>query len=173
MIGKTVPRRNAMSLEASDSFLARTVQAFLAHLRSWSARRELDNFDRQEIERIAAELGMTAADLRDLAACGPDAAELLTKWMTALGISRDDVERTALGLMRDLERTCSCCGHKKQCAADLADRPDDPVWKDYCPNALALDGAAGMKRVSQSNKRTMGGIDLQDDPGSPERRTPD
>ena len=69
---------------------------------------------------------MTADDLRDLAARGPDAAHLLYERMRALGITADDVERTAQGLMRDLERTCACCNDKGTCGRDLANRPGRP-----------------------------------------------
>src|SRR5262245_26973601 len=68
--------------------------------------------------------------------------------MTALGLSRADVERTVLGLMRDLERTCSCCCDKGRCAHDLARRPEDPAWKHYCPNAIALEATVARRGAS-------------------------
>lgn len=126
--------------------IAKAVQSFLSNLRRWwQQRNELAGVDAHEIERIGAELGLTVADLRDLAARGPDAADLLYRRMKALGISRGDVERTALGLMRDLERTCSCCDQKGECAGDLATHPESKEWKEYCPNAISLDGVAGMR----------------------------
>jgi hypothetical protein len=59
--------------------------------------------------------------------------------MQALGIARADIERLAQGLMRDLERTCACCNDKGACKQDLAKRPDDPAWNDYCPNTISLE----------------------------------
>jgi hypothetical protein len=117
----------------------------LSRIRNWWQRRELDSIDAREIQRIAAELGMTVSDLRDLASRGPEAAALLAGRMTALGLTRGDVERTALGLMWDLERTCSCCRHKGRCARDLASGPRDRNWESYCPNAIALQAACGAK----------------------------
>ncbi len=126
--------------------IAKAVQTFLASLQTWWQQQgELAGVDPHELERIGSELGLTVSDLRDLATRGPDAADMLYRRMRALGISRGDVERTALGLMRDLERTCSCCGHKKQCAGDLEARSESTAWKQYCPNALSLDAAAGMR----------------------------
>ena len=94
----------------------KVVQALLLRIRDWLRRSDLDSLDLRETERIGAELGLTVSDLRDLASRGPEAAALLAKRMTALGLTRGDVERTALGLMRDLERTCSCCGDCRNCS---------------------------------------------------------
>lgn len=123
-----------------------TVDRFLAHWREWwRARDELIGLDRNELERIAGELGMSAHDLEDLAARGPGAADLLYERMKALGITRADAERLAHGMMRDLERTCSCCGDKGVCEKDLARHPNDPAWKDYCPNAVTLESISSAK----------------------------
>jgi hypothetical protein len=117
---------------------------FLARWREWWQRgRELGNFDRPELDRLAGELGLTAGDLEDLVARGPAAADLLYQRLSALGLTRADVERVAHGLMRDLERTCACCNEKGVCEKDLARRPEDPAWKGYCPNAISLESVKG------------------------------
>jgi hypothetical protein len=115
------------------------VHRFLSRLRDWWRRHsELDTMDPEELERIAKDLGMTGPELKDLAARGPDAAHLLHERMHVLGLTKVDVERVAQGLMRDMERTCACCGEKGVCEKDLAAQPDDPSWGGYCPNAVAL-----------------------------------
>ena len=111
----------------------------------WRTRDELGGLDREELERIAGEFGLSAQDLEDLASRGPGAADLLYERMRALGITRADAERVAHGLMRDLERTCSCCGDKGMCEKDLARHADDPAWKAYCPNAVTLESIKGAK----------------------------
>ncbi len=132
MSNSAEPASRTPLLAAADNFLAR--------LRAWwRHHNELGTFDRNELERIAGEFGLSARDLEELEARGPHAADLLYQRMQALGIARDDVERVADGLMRDLEKTCSCCGDKGACERDLARRPDDPTWKAYCPNAVSLD----------------------------------
>lgn len=126
--------------QASRTVLTTAAEHFLTRLRAWWHRHaELRSVDRAELERIAGEFGMTARDLEDLTARGPHAAALLHDRMQALGIARADVERLAHGLMRDLERTCACCSDKRACKQDLAQRPDDHAWKDYCPNAISLE----------------------------------
>ena len=58
---------------------ASTAHHLLARLREWWRRRsELETVDPEELARVAkGNLGMTGRELKDLAACGPDAAHLL------------------------------------------------------------------------------------------------
>jgi hypothetical protein len=112
---------------------------FLSRMREWWRRRhELDAIDRCELERIAGDLGMSAGELKDLAARGPHAADRLHERMRLLGLTRADVDRLAHGLMWDLERTCARCNQNGRCEKDLATRPHDASWGGYCPNAVAL-----------------------------------
>ena len=128
------------------------VEALLSHLRDWwRARNELAGIDPTELGRVAAELGMTPEGLQDMVARGPDAANLLYERMRALGISRPDVEHAASGLMRDLERTCACCNEKGVCAKDLTKQPNDPGWKNYCPNAVSLESLMRLKGSPSSS----------------------
>lgn len=123
----------------------------LSRLRHWWQRRsELDTMDPDELERIANDLGMTGPEFRDLAARGPDAADLLHERMRALDLTKADVERVAPGLMRDLARICGCCNEKRVCQRDLAKRPDDPGWEGYCPNAVALTNVKAVKSSFRS-----------------------
>jgi hypothetical protein len=117
------------------------VEAFLTRLRDgWQARHELASLGSDELNRVALDLGLTARDLETLVERGPDAADLLFARMRALGLSAEEVESVAHGLMRDLEKTCACCNDKGICEKDLSRRPEDPIWKSYCPNAGDLDG---------------------------------
>jgi hypothetical protein len=116
------------------------VEGFFARIYDrWRARSELAGMDPSELDHIAGDLGIQAADLESLVERGPDAAHLLYERMRVLGMSRKDVEHIASGIMRDLERTCALCNDKGVCQKDLKRRPDDPSWKNYCPNAMTLD----------------------------------
>jgi hypothetical protein len=122
------------------------LQGLLARVRDWWRRQdELSLLDQREVERIARDLGVSSDSLKVMVERGPDAANLLYERMRALGLSKTDVDHTAGLVMRDLQRTCACCNEKGVCERDLAERPDDPAWKDYCPNAVTLDALARLK----------------------------
>jgi hypothetical protein len=122
------------------------VGALLERVRDWWRRQEeLGTLDDKEIGRVAAEFDISTSTLRDLVARGPDAAHLLYERMRAMGISEADVHRAADGVMRDLQRTCAVCREKGVCEWDLRERPDDPVWKSYCHNAVALESLTKLK----------------------------
>lgn len=111
----------------------------------WRARSELSDLSADEVERLAHDIGMTAAELETVASKGEHGADLLYARMAALGISRADVDRLAFGLIRDLERDCCCCSDKDVCARDLAKQPDAPGWMTYCNNAVTLDAISRTK----------------------------
>jgi hypothetical protein len=123
-----------------------SVESLLSRVREWWQRQnELSDLEPEELKRVAQDLGMSAGALEDLVARGPDAANHLYERMHALGLSTAEVEHAAMVVLRDLQRTCACCNEKGRCEKDLLDRPDDPVWKDYCPNAATLDTLTKLK----------------------------
>jgi hypothetical protein len=66
----------------------------------------------------------------------------LERRLAALDLDREEVLQTEPGVFRDLQRVCSFCTSKKQCARDLTKAPCATTWKSYCPNSgtlLALD----------------------------------
>jgi len=129
------------------------VGALLGRIRDWWLRQEeLRALDDKEIGRVAADLSMSRSALKDLVARGPDAAHLLYERMRALGISEVDVNRAAEGVMRDLQRTCACCDEKGGCEWDLQERPDDPVWKSYCHNAVTLESLTRLKARTSGSR---------------------
>jgi hypothetical protein len=131
--------------QTSKTILTTAAEHFLARLREWWQRSELAGIDRTELQRMAGEFAMSVHDLEHLVALGPHAADQLHERMRALGIARADVEDVARGLMRDLERACACCNDKDACRHDLAQRPDDPAWQGYCPNATSLESVRRAK----------------------------
>jgi hypothetical protein len=91
---------------------------------------------RSEVNRIARDLGISAAELRALAGKGAGAADQLKLRLEALHV--DEAMLRNVEVVRDLERTCSLCGEKRRCERDLARSRDDPVWQTYCPNTQTL-----------------------------------
>ena len=56
--------------------------------------------------------------------------------LKALGIDEADLARTEPLLLRDMERVCTLCRHKRQCDRELAAGTATEHYEGYCPNAL-------------------------------------
>jgi len=91
-----------------------------------------------EVERIATDIGMSVAELRELAKLGPESAELLMRRMAALDLDRKEVAQTQPQTYRDLQRICTMCERHRQCAHDLLRDSSNPKWEGYCPNVATL-----------------------------------
>jgi hypothetical protein len=104
--------------------------------------RELDRCGAQEVEHIARDVGISAGELRALAARRPDRAELLHGRMATLSLDPEELAVREPSVLRDLQRLCSMCDARRRCAVDLRDRPMGPGWQEYCPNSLTLCGLA-------------------------------
>lgn len=105
-------------------------------------RSDLNSLDKDEVERIAADLHMMASDLRALAQGGPESTVLLERRMATLDLDCEEVLRSEPGVFRDLQRVCTLCNNKRRCSRDLTKAPCATTWKSYCPNVstlLALD----------------------------------
>ncbi len=102
--------------------------------------REMHEMDAANFNQIAGELRMSASDLEDLVRRGPHAADELPKMLAALGISEQDLARTEPHVLRDMERVCSMCIHKRQCDRDLAAGTAAQHYEEYCGNADTIDG---------------------------------
>lgn len=102
-----------------------------------------------EVERLARESGVSTAELKSLARLGPDAADLLPRRLAALGLNSDVVMRAEPRTVQDLQRVCSLCECKKQCARDLAQGSTDPAWERYCPNVETLKALNAMSLAAR------------------------
>jgi uncharacterized protein DUF6455 len=112
-------------------------------MRQWKdANRASDELTRcgcEEVARIAHEFGLSSADLNELVRRGPDSATRLPQMLAALGIDGAAVSRDEPAVMRDLERLCSMCEHKRECSNELAAGRAKASYHEFCPNAETLD----------------------------------
>jgi hypothetical protein len=117
---------------------------WLKHRRELKEMREMDaaNFD-----QIAGDLRISSADLEQLVRQGPHAADELPKMLRALGIDQTDLARTETLVLRDMERVCSLCGHKRRCGHELAAGTATAHYEEFCANAPTFDGLG--KRTNQ------------------------
>jgi hypothetical protein len=107
-------------------------------MRTGSVLSELKCCGEDEVERMAKDVGVSAAELRKLARRGPEAADFLLRRMAALDLDRNEVSRTEPRTFQDLQRVCTLCESRRRCARDLARVSADTEWESYCPNAATL-----------------------------------
>ncbi len=100
---------------------------------------EMREFEPSEFARVAHELGVTPDDLDTLVRRGPHATEELPKLLTALGIDEQAIARTLPLVLRDLERVCAPCQHKRQCDRDIAAGTSRQHFEEYCGNAATIN----------------------------------
>jgi uncharacterized protein YjiS (DUF1127 family) len=117
------------------NFLIDKFSNWLKHRRELNEMRQLD---RADFDRIAADLEISPSDLDELVRRGPHAGKELPVLLKALGIGEVRLERTQPHLLRDMERVCAMCSHKRQCDRDLIDGTSVGHYEGYCPNAPAI-----------------------------------
>ena len=100
---------------------------------------ELGQCGPDDVMQIAKDLGVPAAELRALVRKGPGAADLLQKMLVALKVNPQALAKSDPAVMRDLQRLCVACSHKKQCEHELAKGTAAEHFHDFCPNAFTLD----------------------------------
>jgi len=122
-----------------SSAVGRLVDVFGDWLKHRRELREMREMDSANFSQIASELRMTSADLEALVRQGPHAADELPKMLVALGIDQDALARTEPLVLRDMERVCAMCSHKRQCDRDLAAGTADAHYEEYCGNAPTID----------------------------------
>ena len=107
--------------------------------RNWAHRgSELRCCVDEEMARMAGDVGLTPAELRQLARRDPGAADLLRRRLAAIDLDQSEVARYEPQTLHDLQRVCTLCQYHRRCARDLAHDAADPSWKGYCPNAETL-----------------------------------
>ena len=120
--------------------VGRVVDIFGEWLKHRRELREMREMDATNFGRIASELRMSSADLEALVRQGPHAADELPKMLAALGIDQDNLARTEPLVLRDMERVCALCTHKRRCDRDLAAGTAVAHYEEYCANAPTIDG---------------------------------
>jgi hypothetical protein len=116
------------------------LEAVLNELRRWRAAiksRKLAALG-PELESVANDLGLASSELRALAARGVGAAKEVACVLEALGIDPHALAERDPLVLRDLQRVCTLCEHKRKCNRDLHAGTIAQNYSDYCPNASTL-----------------------------------
>jgi hypothetical protein len=117
-----------------------TVARWVARYRDvLDPRRQFEGCTPAEVEAIAHDLAMTPRDLLNLTSGGPQGARLLSELLLALDVDPKKLSEQDPMMMRDMQRLCVSCTHKRQCTHDLAAGTMAHNYVDFCPNAYTLD----------------------------------
>jgi len=119
------------------------IEALIGTFSDWLRhRRELNEvrqLDRADFDRIAYDLRVSPDDLEQLVRNGPHAADELPRLLKTLGIEEATLATAQPFLLRDMERVCAMCEHKRRCDRDLAEGSSAEHYKDYCANAPTIE----------------------------------
>ena len=89
--------------------------------------------------------GLSGDYLRKLVMRSGNDANLLSRRMVALGLDPYELTLSDPAVVRHLQRQCTLCKSREGCLLDLAHECKGAAWRDrrkwreYCPNASALD----------------------------------
>jgi uncharacterized protein YjiS (DUF1127 family) len=117
-------------------------QAWDRYRKRRAAVAELQALGSAELERMVQDAGLTFGDVLELAKQSGDSAALLYRRLEQAGIDFRSVDSATL---RDMQRCCSLCDSKAQCAHELEDHPKVANWPDYCPNRLTIEALGAAK----------------------------
>ena len=134
-------------------------QSFIAAVsrwwRDWTGNRagsaELNNFDSDELKRIARDAGVDTQELWALAGKWPESADLLSRRITALHLNAEEIAHTQPQVSNDLKKLCTLCDAKRRYERDLTRGAVNPVWRHYCPNATTLMALSAERTAHSKN----------------------
>jgi len=129
---------NMAESQERREILAGIIQSVLGWLHNLAPAEDLDRLGKEEIDRIARDMGVNACELRTLARTPAGATVLLNRRLATLHLDSEHAGRIEPAVLRDLHVHCAMCAAKKRCAGDLASGVLDSTWQDYCPNAYTL-----------------------------------
>ena len=122
-------------------FVTKVIDLFGDWLKQRRELNELTQYtaDPGELERVARDLNVTPADLEMLVRQGSQSANELSYTLTALGIDETALWRAEPASLRDMERVCSFCTHKRRCHQELAAGTAATNYVEYCENSEMMD----------------------------------
>ena len=125
--------------DRSHSVVERLTHTFGDWLKHRRELNEMCQLNTSEFDRIAGDLRVAPADLNELVRLGPHAADELPYLLRALGIDEASLVRAEPLVLRDLERVCALCHHKRQCDRDLVAGTSAEHYQGYCLNAPTIE----------------------------------
>jgi hypothetical protein len=125
-----------MSASSDSSLLAKAFD----WIRTRASRdNEIAAMCRADLHYLAADLGITEAELREVVPKVTDHSELMDQMMRARGLDPEAVRRSFSALVRDMEVTCARCRDSRVCRRELESGTAATYCHDFCANAEAMD----------------------------------
>jgi len=135
---------------------------FVQSWRRWIARRadqllETARLGSDNLEYLTHDLKAADSDLCTVA--GGHGDDLLRRHMLALDLDSYELAVSDPALLRHLQRCCSLCESREDCASDLARASTDRAWqgrddwRDYCENALVLEMLMALQSRSKAGSK--------------------
>lgn len=141
-----MPGREADELRyPTVEFVLHAVAAWINKHRVNGVRNELGQCTPEDAMQIAKDLGIPVGDLQGLTAKEAGAANALPKMLTALSLDAQALTGGDPAVMRDLQRTCILCDHKRRCQRELAGGNAPQHFRKFCPNAYTFDALSKQK----------------------------
>jgi hypothetical protein len=137
-----------------DRILGAIAQLVTRNRRTLEARAEFQQCGPEEVARIAHDLNLTPNELTILASKRLDSAAFLDGLLAAIGVDRNKQPFNEPALIRDMQRLCVVCDHKRRCGQELDAGTAAGHYRSYCPNAYTLDYMIGRGRGSAATAPT-------------------
>ena len=113
--------------------------------RSLKFNSELEAIDPDQVAAMAKDIGITAGQLRELASKRGDAAAALRNLLVTLDVDPKQFDKIDPRIARDMQWLCVNCSSKAQCSFDLSIGIAAATFRNFCPNAIALNEIFDLK----------------------------
>lgn len=107
---------------------------------------ELNALPREDIERVAHDVGLSTNDLLETSHGNPANIKLMHQMLAQLDIDAASLRAHEPGVYHDMERLCGLCRDTGKCAHDLAKGDAKAHFHEYCLNTATLDALRAEKK---------------------------
>ena len=125
-----------MSASAERNLFARALDWIKARV---ARNDELALMSRADLQLLASDIGVTEADLRDIAPRIGDHSDLMDQMMRARGLDPTAARRAFGGVVRDMEVTCARCWDSGVCRQELEAGTAGAHSHEFCANAGVIN----------------------------------
>jgi hypothetical protein len=105
---------------------------------------ELDSMSHTELQLLAADIGISEADLLAITPGIRDHSDLLDEMILARGLDPELVRHIFVGAIRDMETTCARCRDAEFCRREIKAGTAAEHCHTFCGNAEVIDELLGI-----------------------------